>query len=47
MYRRNSQYPTLMERFDSVVNHGGLSDVVNEIVRQSKVEFNMAEDECA
>jgi hypothetical protein len=35
--------PILMERFDHVVKNGGLPDVVNEIVRQSKVEFNIGE----
>jgi hypothetical protein len=37
--------PVLMERFDSVVKGGGLPDVVSEIVRQSKVEFNVNDDE--
>lgn len=32
--------PTLMEYFESVVNAGHLSEVINEIVLQSKVEFN-------
>ena len=37
--------PRLIECFDEVEANGGLSDILNEIVLQSKVEFNYDEDE--
>jgi len=33
--------PILKERFDLAVKQGNLSDILNEIIRQSKVEFNI------
>jgi len=33
--------PSLLERFDAVVADGGLPEVIREIVKQSKVEFNI------
>lgn len=35
----------LLERFDSVVQDGGFPAIVAEVVRQSKVEFNIENDE--
>lgn len=37
--------PALMERFDAVAKESGLPEVVNEIVRQSKMEFNVGDEE--
>lgn len=35
----------LVNSFTDVINSGGLQNVMNEIVTQSKVEFNYQEDE--
>lgn len=32
--------PSLLDRFDQVVAGGGLSNVIDEVIRQSEVEFN-------
>jgi hypothetical protein len=37
--------PILRERFLSVVKQGHLPDILDEIVKQSRVEFNYADDE--
>ena len=35
--------PTLVERFEAVTNQGHLSSILNEIILQSKVEFNYSD----
>ena len=37
--------PTLVQRFEEVANQGYLSSILDEIVLQSKVEFNYSDDE--
>jgi hypothetical protein len=37
--------PVLMERFESVAKDSGMPDVVNEIVVQSKIEFNIEDND--
>jgi hypothetical protein len=36
--------PTLIERFEVVASQGHLSSVLDEIILQSKVEFNYSDD---
>jgi hypothetical protein len=36
--------PILVERFEDVTNQGHLSNVLDEIILQSKVEFNYSDD---
>ena len=37
--------PTLITRFEEVTNQGYLSSILDEIILQSKVEFNYSDDE--
>ena len=37
--------PTLKERFDKVIMENHTNDVLDEIIKQSKVEFNYEEIE--
>jgi hypothetical protein len=32
--------PILLERLESVINYKGINDIMEEIILQSKVEFN-------
>ncbi|MBA7554749.1 hypothetical protein ES705_47380 [subsurface metagenome] len=36
--------PTLIERFKEAIEHGYLGDILNEIIKQSKVEFSYEDD---
>ena len=37
--------PILIERFNDAIAGGDLSDILDEVIRQSKVEFNYEESE--
>ena len=37
--------PALLERFDEAVRNGYLGDILEEVIKQSKVEFNYPEEE--
>jgi hypothetical protein len=36
--------PSLLDRFDRAANQGHIKDIMNEIIKQSKVEFNYEDD---